>query len=232
MRVAFFGGSFDPPHCGHLAIARAAREKMGLDRVLFAPVGLQPLKRAGSTASFADRVAMTRLAIAKEAGCELSLLDAPGLASPGIDATGTSGAAPNYTAETLERLHAERPGDELFLLMGADSLRTLKRWHRAAEIPFLARLIVAARPGELLEDVSGIEACLPEGIMVERLGERHAYRLRNAKGMESELTLLSELRYDVSATAVRKAIHAGGTTGAGVIPEAVLGYIREHGLYR
>lgn len=222
MRVAFFGGSFDPPHCGHLAIARAARERLGLDRVLFAPVGMQPLKRRGASAEFADRVEMTRLAIAGEAGGELSLIDAP-------DAENRNA---NYTAETLERLRTDSPGDELYLLMGADSLRTLKKWHRAGDIPFLARLIVAARPGELLEDVSGIEACLPEGIMVERLGERHAYRLRNAKGMESELTLLSELRYDVSATAVRKAIHAGGTTGAGVIPEAVLGYIREHGLYR
>ena len=67
MRVAFFGGSFDPPHCGHIAIARAAREKLRLDRILFAPVGLQPLKQHGSSANFADRVAMTRLAIAADA---------------------------------------------------------------------------------------------------------------------------------------------------------------------
>ena len=65
MRVAFFGGSFDPPHCGHLAIARAARGALALDRILFAPVGLQPLKQHGASASFADRVAMTRLAIAE-----------------------------------------------------------------------------------------------------------------------------------------------------------------------
>lgn len=228
MRVAFFGGSFDPPHCGHLAIARAAQEKLGLDRVLFAPVGLQPLKRAGSTASFADRVAMTRLAIANEAGCELSLIDAPG-----IDAPGTSEVAPNYTAETLERLHEERPGDELFLLMGADSLLTLKRWHRAAEIPFLARLIVAARPGEALEDAAAIARCLPKGMDVERMQDAaHSYRLRNAAGAESSVTLMPDLNYEISATEVRKAIRARGETAAGVISAAVLGYICEHGLYR
>jgi nicotinate-nucleotide adenylyltransferase len=222
MRVAFFGGSFDPPHCGHLAIARAARERLALDCVLFAPVGVQPLKRRGAWAAFADRVEMTRLAIADEAGCELSLIDAPG----------TAGGRANYTAETLGRLWAERPGDALYLLMGADSLRTLKQWRRAEEIPFLARLVVAARPGERLEDVSAIGACLPEGVVVERGDGAHAYRLRNAKGEESELTLLPELHYETSATAVRKAIRTEGTAGDEVIPKAVLGYIREHGLYR
>jgi nicotinate-nucleotide adenylyltransferase len=222
MRVAFFGGSFDPPHCGHLAIARAAQERLGLDRVLFAPVGLQPLKHKGSMASFADRVAMTRLAIADKAWCELSLVDAPE----------AQDGSPNYTAETLERLRAEMAGDELFLLMGADSLRMLRRWHRAKEIPFLARLIVAARPGEWLGDEASIAKCMPEGIGVQREGAADMYRLRNESGGESTLTLLPDLNYEISATDVRKAIRAREATASGTIPEAVLGYIREHALYR
>jgi nicotinate-nucleotide adenylyltransferase len=225
MRVAFFGGSFDPPHCGHLAIARAARERLGLDRVLFAPVGWQPLKQKGASASFADRVAMTRLAIAGEAGCELSLIDAP------REAQGASAGTPNYTAETLEQLRAEMPGDALYLLMGADSLRTLKRWHRAEEIPFLAQLIVAARPGEQLEDVRTIEECMPAGISVEQ-DVAHAYLLRNTAGAESTLTLLPELSYEISATKIRAAMRRAGGAERGVIPDAVLAYIREHGLYR
>src|SRR5580704_16597420 len=76
-RVAFFGGSFDPPHLGHLAVARAARDAFQLDKVLFAPVGTQPLKPEGSSASFEQRVAMTRLAIEAEAGFVVSLADAP-----------------------------------------------------------------------------------------------------------------------------------------------------------
>src|SRR5947209_19540734 len=95
-RVAFFGGSFDPPHLGHLAIARAARDALCLDTVLFAPVGAQPLKPQGSTAPFDDRLAMTRLAIAGEPCFELSLIDAP-------DAHGK----PNYTLETLPKLRPE-----------------------------------------------------------------------------------------------------------------------------
>src|SRR5690348_8506002 len=91
-RVAYFGGSFDPPHLGHLAVARAARAALRLDVVLFAPVGAQPLKTQGATASFEDRVAMTRLAIAEEPGMSLSLADAP-----------MSTGAPNYSIDTLTR---------------------------------------------------------------------------------------------------------------------------------
>ena len=112
-RVAFFGGSFDPPHLGHLAIARAARDALRLDRVLFAPVGAQPLKPAGSTVPFSDRLAMTELAIAGEPGFEISLADAP-----------ASAGRPNYTLETLRTLSAGLPAHGcLFCLMGADSFR-------------------------------------------------------------------------------------------------------------
>src|SRR5271157_1284328 len=92
-RVAFFGGSFDPPHLGHLAVSRAARAALSLDTVLFAPVGTQPLKPHGSTAGFEDRVAMTKLAIAGEPGFAVSLADEP-----------APSGAPNYTLETLLRL--------------------------------------------------------------------------------------------------------------------------------
>src|SRR5271166_970908 len=110
-RVAFFGGSFDPPHLGHLAVARAAQRALSLDTVLFAPVGAQPLKPEGSTASFEDRLAMTRLATAGEPGFAVSLLDAPKPAG-----------ASNYTIDTLCQAHAELPaGGILFCLVGADS---------------------------------------------------------------------------------------------------------------
>src|SRR6516225_9261164 len=95
-RVAFFGGSFDPPHLGHLAVARAARSVLNLDLVFFAPVGAQPLKPLGTSAPFEHRVAMTELAIAGEPAFGVSLLDAP---SPSGE--------PNYTLHTLERLQAD-----------------------------------------------------------------------------------------------------------------------------
>ncbi|HVU48152.1 MAG TPA: nicotinate (nicotinamide) nucleotide adenylyltransferase, partial [Terracidiphilus sp.] len=158
-RVAFFGGSFDPPHLGHLAVARAAKAALDLDVVLFAPVGSQPLKTQGSAASFEDRVAMTRLAIAEEYGMEISLADAP-----------KANASPNYTLETLKKLHTELGEDcLLFFLMGADSFLGLKKWYRAAEIPFAAPLIVASRPGQKMGDM---KAALPTGLTLEEKAMR------------------------------------------------------------
>jgi nicotinate-nucleotide adenylyltransferase len=230
MQVALFGGSFDPPHLGHLAVARAAREALELDSVLFAPVGLQPLKTAGHSASFEDRVAMTGLAIADDPAFELSLIDAPEF-------------APNYTADTVMRLRERLPsGAKLFLLLGADSFRTLAQWHRAAELPFLASLVVASRPGQKLERASDLSDCLPQSVSLweeeprlnRAIGLKRAirYRLGNAAGREAELCILSDLNYDISATELRQEIHEQPNDRPALLSPAVLAYIREHGLYR
>jgi nicotinate-nucleotide adenylyltransferase len=230
-RAAFFGGSFAPPHLGHLAVARAAREALGLDTVLFAPVGAQPLKPQGAMACFVDRLAMTRLAIAQEPGFDLSLADAP--QPPG---------APNYTLETLLRLRGELPGgSSLFCLMGADSFAGLKRWHRAAEIPFAAPLIVASRPGQRLDD---LRDALPEGLSIEAAPEAaiiksrvevRCYTLRNADGESVPFYLLPGLEIEISASEIRAQIR--GAAGSfkpeqALLSASVLDYIRAHGLYR
>ena len=230
-RVAFFGGSFDPPHLGHLAVARAARAALGLDTVLFAPVGAQPLKPHGSTASFEDRLAMTRLAIAGEPGFAISLADAP-------KPSGT----PNYTLETLLGLRAELPPDgALFCLMGADSFAGLRRWHRSAEIPFVAPLIVASRPGESLSD---LKAALPEGLTVEAVPgpggvgleiEVRSYLLRNPAGDSAPFYLLPGLEVEISASEIREQVRAaagGRAPERELLPAPVSAYIRAHGLYR
>jgi nicotinate-nucleotide adenylyltransferase len=234
-RVAFFGGSFDPPHLGHLAVARAAKAALGLDTVLFAPVGAQPLKPHGSTADFDDRVAMTRLAIAGEPEFAVSLADAP-----------KPSGAPNFTIETLLGLRAELPpGGVLFCLMGADSFFGLRLWHRATEIPFVATLIVASRPGQPLED---LRAGLPEGLTMESLGETdrsdsgvevRSYTLLNRAGDRAPFYLLPGLHVEISASQIRDQIRdqadaAPGTPSAenALLPSAVSDYIRSHGLYR
>ena len=219
-RVAFFGGSFDPPHLGHLSIAAAAQQALLLDRVLFAPVGLQPLKPAGSSASFSDRVAMIRLAIAGHSGFELSLLDAPNPGQP----------SPNYTFDTLTELRKSLPSEaKLFLLLGADSFATLHQWHRSAELLFHANLIVASRPGESLGDLPSM---LPVGVSIHAVDDRpNRYRLTNAAADESTLTILPDLQYDISATQLRAQI-AGSTEQPPLLDPAVLAYIRSHALYR
>jgi nicotinate-nucleotide adenylyltransferase len=235
-RVAFFGGSFDPPHLGHLAVARAARAALALDTVFFAPVGAQPLKPRGSTADFTHRLAMTRLAIAGEPGFDLSLADAP-----------KPSGEPNYTLETLLGLCAELPlGSALFCLMGADSFALLRRWHRASEIPFAAPLIVASRPGENLQD---LEAWLPPGLSIEAAStldnqkseiELRRYLLRNRVGEIAPFYLLPGLEIEISASEIRDQIRIreqaqapadGQTPQHELLPAAVSDYIRAHGLY-
>jgi nicotinate-nucleotide adenylyltransferase len=230
-RVAFFGGSFDPPHLGHLAVARAARAALQLDSILFAPVGAQPLKAQGSTAAFDDRLRMTELAIAGEPGLEISRIDAP-------DPDGR----PNYSLDTLHRLRSQLPeGDALFCLMGADSFLSLQQWHGAAEIPFAATLVVASRPGQSLAD---LESSLPEGFSIAGTEpparsagcgiELVSYTLRNRAGRTVAFHLLPGLDIEISASEIRRQIRGEAAAAAEreLLPPAVARYIREHRLYR
>lgn len=227
-RAAFFGGSFDPPHLGHLAVARAARSALSLDTVLFAPVGAQPLKTQDAMASFEDRLAMTRLAINGEAGFEISLADAP-IASGG----------PNYTLETLEKLRQLLPGGALFFLMGADSFFGLRKWHRATEIPFAAPLIIASRPGEHLED---LKEALPPGLTMEAVIAPmdqngvavQEFKVNNDMGQSAKLYLLPGLDIRISASEIREQLRSAQTTDEvrRWLPGPVAEYARTHGLYR
>jgi nicotinate-nucleotide adenylyltransferase len=234
-RIAFFGGSFDPPHLGHLAVARAARTALALDAVLFAPVGSQPLKPQGSTAGFEDRLEMTRLAIADEQGFELSLADAP-----------RPSGEPNFTVETLARLRGGlAPDGALYCLMGADSFFGLRRWHRSSEIPFVASLIIASRPGQKPEHwISGLREALPPGLSIEPevlAGvhspglEMRTYRVQDGDGRSAPFYLLPGLYVDISASQIREQVQAGSSAladGHGPLPDAVFDYIQAHGLYR
>lgn len=227
--MAFFGGSFDPPHRGHLTVARAARAALKLDTVLFAPVGAQPLKPGGAGAAFADRMEMTRLAIDGEAGFSLSLADAPNPAGE-----------PNYTLETLLSLRAALPeGGELYCLMGADSYFGLRAWHRAAEIPFAAPLIVASRPGQRVDE---LETALPAGLRIEAAEEAEEmagdvamrrYVVENCAGERTPLYLLPGLHVEISASTIRETIKdaRGPSAVEEVLPGAVAEYIRARGLY-
>ena len=226
MRIAFFGGSFDPPHCGHVAIALAAAERLSLDQVLVAPVGSQPLKGGLSTAGYADRLAMVRQACAGPARLAASALDAP-----------RADGGHNYTYETLTRLKEqllqEDAATKLFCLLGADSFQTLAHWHRAAELLLLCDFIVAARPGYELQTLPTL---LPRGVFIagerESTGVVDVHLQASEGGSASTLHLLLDLEEDVSATALRDALATGQTGVAGLmLPAGVAHYIREHQLY-
>ena len=205
MRIGFFGGSFDPPHCGHLAVARAALGSFALDRVLLAPAALQPLKRAHTEASFADRLRMVELlcsgapVLEAAAGLEASSIDGP-----------QPGGQPNYTIDTLGRLRAALPGAaELFVIVGADSFLTVRQWKRSDDLLEAAQWIVVSRPGFDLRALDGL------GL---------------SPGQRARVHRLEGVAEPISATAVRAALRAG-QDGAGLLPEPVLAYIRQHRLY-
>jgi nicotinate-nucleotide adenylyltransferase len=241
MRVAFFGGSFDPPHRGHLAIARAACRRLALDRVWMAPVGAQPFKLDAPATSYRDRLAMVELATAGHSCVAASALDAP-----------RSDGTPNYTFDALAALKAELGTDDrLFFLLGADAFLSLKDWHRAEELPLLCDLIVAGRPGAFLGDLLGdLAGALPPGIEARRAPEADlasdheaallAWELRGRGGERSTLYLMPDLREQVSATQIRAALAAedqqsgdpAGDDATRVLCPEVLRYIRANGLYR
>ena len=132
-RLGVFGGTFDPVHVGHLAIANAALEDIPLDRVLFVPARRSPLKDAAPVATVEDRVAMLERAIGGEARFAIcrAEIDRP---------------APSYTVDTLEALRRDAD-DELYLIIGSDAYAAFARWKDPARIRALAHLVVAARPG-------------------------------------------------------------------------------------
>ena len=202
MRVALFGGTFDPIHRGHLALASAAASAFALDRVLFAPVGRQPLK-AAPTAAFADRLEMTRLAVAFAAD--------PRFAVSSVDAPRPNGA-PNYTVDTLAFLAREAPAATLFVLAGADSFLTLRGWRSPDRLLELAEWIVVSRPE------------FP-------LSEPQLAPLALTAAQRSRIHLLTTVHEDVSATELRQRLHAGDPC-PGLLPPAVADFIQTRRLYR
>ncbi len=153
-RTGILGGSFDPPHYGHLALAETARVQLGLSRVLFVPAGAPPHKRNRPMSSAEDRAAMTAAAIADNPAFELSRVD---LERPG----------PHYTVEMLALLRAQYPEvDEWFFLLGEDALRDLPAWRDPQGILEQASLAVMPRTGQRV-DLAELVAALP--LLAERL---------------------------------------------------------------
>jgi nicotinate-nucleotide adenylyltransferase len=231
MKVAFFGGSFDPPHPTHRRVALAAQALLSLDEVWLSPAGRQPLKQEEPPpASFADRVAMLRLAIAGHPGLSVSLADAP--------LTGHS-HQPNYTVDTLARIRPTLPADsQLFFLGGADTFLSLPHWRSPGALLRVGELldgwILAARPGFPFKALAG---ALPKGFSLSPLPQPttekgHALltlEVHSSGSPPMPLHLLAGMDEPTAATGIRAQL----ADGAPEVPldPAVLAYIREHGLY-
>lgn len=146
--IGIFGGTFDPPHLGHLALAAAARGQLGLDRLLWVLTPDPPHKQGQVITPLEHRLAMVKLALAGHPEFELSTveIDRPGL---------------HYTLDTVRILAEQNPAAGLVFLMGGDSLRDLPTWHRPADIvSALHTLGVMRRPGDRI-DLPALEAVIP-----------------------------------------------------------------------
>ena len=146
--IGIFGGTFDPPHLGHLILAAEARAQLGLERLLWVLTPDPPHKKGQSITSLEHRLAMLKLALLGDVQFELSAIE---LNRPG----------PHYALDTVQILARENPGARLVYLMGGDSLRDLPTWHRPADFVSACSLIgVIRRPGGALDLVS-LEKSLP-----------------------------------------------------------------------
>jgi len=132
MRIGVFGGAFDPPHRGHVALAQAAVAQLGLAQLRVVPTG-QPSHKRRTLTDAQHRLAM----------CELAFADVP---QARVDAQEIERSGPSFTVDTLEALQREQPGAQLCLLIGQDQAQTLQHWHRAGDLARLAIIYVAARP--------------------------------------------------------------------------------------
>jgi nicotinate-nucleotide adenylyltransferase len=147
-RLGLLGGTFNPPHVGHLVCAQEAHVALGLDRVILVPVHAPPHKAAEADPGVEHRIAMCRAAVAADPRFDVSRLEAD---RPG----------PSYTVDTLRTLHAETPEDELIFIVGGDQAQTLPGWREPAAVLALAELAVAEREGVRRADVLERLADLP-----------------------------------------------------------------------
>ena len=186
MRLAILGGTFDPIHKAHLALAREAASQYRLEKVLFVPASHPPHKSGMTHAGYEHRVRMATLACAGDPRFEVSRLEEN---------------TASYSIDTIGKVRAQlRPGDQLFFLIGADAFAEIETWRRWQEVVGAVTFIVASRPGH--------EYRIPAGASVER--------------MET-----IDLPY--SSSAIRRGLAAGERPGE--VPDAVLDYIYQFGLY-
>ncbi len=198
MRRGYFGGSFDPVHRGHINLARVVAHKAQLDACILLPTGLSPFKAQAQQAPVA---ATHRLAM-----LELAIQDAPELC---IDPRELDQAGPSYSVNTMSAIAAGHPEDQLFFILGMDSLKGLEGWRDVEKLLALVELLVVARPGS---DNSIIEATRA--------------RFAGIRLSHIECPML-----DISSRSLRAAIACGEDPSAHFAP-AVWCYIQAHQLYQ
>ena len=201
-RIVLFGGTFDPIHLGHTTVARDAAEHIGAEKLIFIPAKRSPLKGFLPRASDDDRLQMISLSIAGQDNFEVSDFE---LKKP----------APSYTLETVERFQAECGGQtSIYWLIGADAVGDLVYWHKIVELIDACNLATMYRAGLEPPDFAGFESLW---------GRQRVEKLQR--------NILATPLVEISSTEIRNRL-AEGRDASRMLNKAVLGYIRQHRLYR
>lgn len=225
MNIGLLGGTFDPIHRGHIALAEAAGEKFALGKVYFIPANIPPHKQKRPLMSYPHRFAMIALATAENKNFVPSLAEAP-IPDP------RASSKPNYSIDTVRRFKEKlRKSDKLFFLIGIDAFLEVAKWREPEALLRECEFIVASRPGYSLADVAN---CLPQS-MRPAAAVTKPFQKQPARGdlvlSGATVHFLEGVNLDISATKVREAVAAGKALGRFLDP-AVAEYIKKMGLYR
>ncbi|HMM78599.1 MAG TPA: nicotinate-nucleotide adenylyltransferase [Pyrinomonadaceae bacterium] len=212
LRIAFFGGSFDPPHLGHMAIANALIRQFELDEFVFVPAFHAPHKRSAPTHAF-DRYAMLCLATQNESRMTVSRIEIEMPQKP-------------YSVETLDRLTQMLPHEEIFFVMGADSWRDIRTWREWEKLFTLTDHIVVTRPGYQIE-TDHVTNDVRERINDVRGGEVPVKTDPHALN----IYFTDKVDIDLSATEIRRKIKDGDDSWREDVPESAAKYIIKYQIY-
>lgn len=198
MKIGVLGGTFDPVHLGHLMVAEEARASLKLSEIILVPAGQPLLKPAHPITPAEHRLQMLRLAIAYRPHLRVSTME--------IDRPG-----PSYTIETIAELRVQYANeDDIFLILGWDSLAQLTEWREPSRLIQMCYLVAVPRPGCQRPNLDALEASIP--------------------GISQRVVFLEKPQIDISASNIRE-LAARGSSLHQLVPESVAEYIRQHKLY-
>ena len=235
MNIGLFGGTFDPIHRGHMALASAAEEKFRLRQIHFVPAHVPPHKQKQPLTPFLHRFTMLSLATAEHKNWIPSLLEAPKLDGAKLDASNKvekKNVRPNFSIDTIRKLKAGlKSTDKIFFLIGIDAFLQIATWHEPEALFQECSFVVASRPGHSLADVAN---ALPESLR-PRKTVAAPFEKHPAEGdlvlPGVTVHLLDGVHHAISATAIRAAVAAGRPLTKMTEP-SVADYIKKQNLYQ
>jgi nicotinate-nucleotide adenylyltransferase len=216
-RVAYYGGSFDPVHNGHLAIGHTLLEQFELDGLVFIPAFHAPHKVRLTPTSAYDRYAMLCLVTNDEPGFKVSRMEIDVPERP-------------FSVETLSRLNSERPGDEIFFVMGADSWMDIRTWREWERVLSLSNHIVVTRPGVEIA-ISHVTDDIRSRVVDIRGDMKDPLKQDSNASSTKRIYITDAVNLDISATNIRRKVREGDPTWSSDVPAEVANYVEKYQIY-